>query len=154
MKRTQITLIILALLALLAVVSCRSAQNLPAATRVDYTVAQNYFVRNDVQRFGTMQISTQEQLDSTFGIAAYMGQGGQPTPVDFSRQMVLAVTCKPVDRQVRLEAVGLAMDASRVLTLSYRMEVSGGKLSYTSTPCLLVVTGKRPYTAVKFKRVD
>lgn len=154
MKQTRITLILLALLALLAVVSCRSAKESAPANPISYTVAQNYFVRNDVQHFGEMQISTQEQFDSTFGIAAYMGRGGQPTPIDFSRQMVLAVTCEPVNRHVSLEAVSLSASADGTLTLVYRKKVGGGPLSYTSTPCLVVVADKVPHTAVRFKQVD
>lgn len=126
MKQTRITLILLALLALLAVVSCRSAKESAPATPISYTEARNYFVRNDVQHFGEMQITTQEQFDSTFGAAAYMGQGGQPTPIDFSRQMVLAVTCEPVNRQVSLVAVSLSASADGTLTLVYRKKVTPG----------------------------
>lgn len=155
MKGSRIILILLALLALLAVVSCRSAkESASAATSIRYTVAQNYFVRNDVQRFGEMQIATQEQFESTFGVAAYMGQGGQPTPIDFSRQMVLAVTCKSVDRQVSLDAVSLSVTADGTLTLVYRKKVVGPRLSYTATPCLVVVADKVPHMAVRFKQVN
>lgn len=155
MKQTRITLILLALLALLAVVSCRSAkEQASAATSISYTVPQNYFVRNDVQHFGEMQISTQEQFDSTFGVAAFMGQGGQPTPIDFSRQMVLAVTCKPVNRLVDIDVVSLSASADGTLTLVYRKKVGGTPLSYTATPCLVVVTDKVPHKAVRFRQVD
>ncbi len=155
MKGTRITLILLAMLALLAVVSCRSAkEQASAATSIGYTVAKNYFVRNDVQRFGEMQITTQEQFDSTFGAAAYMGQGGLPTPIDFSRQMVLAVTCKPVNRRVSLDAVSLSAAADGTLTLVYRKKVGGTRLSYTATPCLVVVADKVPHTAVRFKQAN
>lgn len=149
MKQTRITLILLALLALLAVVSCRSAKESASATPISYTEARNYFVRNDVQHFGEMQITTQEQFDSTFGAAAYMGQGGQPTPIDFSRQMVLAVTCEPVNRQVSLSA-----SADGTLTLVYRKKVGDARLSYTATPCLVVVADKVPHTAVRFKQAN
>lgn len=154
MKQTRITLILLALLALLAVVSCRSAKESAPATPISYTEARNYFVRNDVQHFGEMQITTQEQFDSTFGAAAYMGQGGQPTPIDFSRQMVLAVTCEPVNRQVSLVAVNLSASADGTLTLVYRKKAGDARLSYTATPCLVVVADKVPHTAVRFKQAN
>ncbi len=154
MKQTRITLILLALLALLAVVSCRSAKESAQANPISYTVAHNYFVRNDVRHFGEMQIRTQEQFDSTFGVAAYMGQGGQPTPIDFSRQMVLAVTCKPVNRLVDIDVVSLSASADGTLTLVYRKKVGGTPLSYTATPCLVVVTDKVPHKAVRFRQVD
>lgn len=154
MKQTRITLILLALLALLAVVSCRSAKESAPATPISYTEARNYFVRNDVQHFGEMQITTQEQFDSTFGAAAYMGQGGQPTPIDFSRQMVLAVTCEPVNRQVSLVAVSLSASADGTLTIVYRKKVGDARLSYTATPCLVVVADKMPHTAVRFKQAN
>ncbi len=111
-----------------------------AGKSVAYEVAKHYFVRNDVKSFGTSVIKDQASFDAVFGAAAVMGKDGLPTKIDFSRQAVLAVTSAPVQEDVEFVPAGVSGKGGK-LVVSYRRN-SGGKLSYTISPCMLLVVKK------------
>ena len=61
---------------------------------VPFEVAHNYFVRNDVTEPIPAKIASQDEFERYFGMAAFMGKKGQPTPIDFETQFVIAVVCR------------------------------------------------------------
>ncbi len=107
---------------------------------VAYEEAKRYFVRNDVETFGTFVIKDQAAFDAMFGAAAVMGKDGIPTKIDFSRQAVLAVTGAPVKENVEFQPVSVT-DKDGKLTVAYRRK-SNGELTYSITPCMLLVVKK------------
>ena len=60
------------------------------AKQVDYTEAHGYFVRNGAPPHLSCYYDSKEAFDSVFGCAAFMGEGGTPTQIDFTRQSVIA----------------------------------------------------------------
>ena len=114
--------------------SCTSSEDVP------YEVVKNYFFRNDAEIPTSPLITTQEQFDSLFGAAAFMGKGGQPTHVDFDRQSVIAVVLPETDIETTLRPLSLTRSGGS-LTFTYGKE-ENDKVSYTIRPVLLVATDK------------
>lgn len=127
-----------------------SVKDTEAGKIVRYEVAKNYFVRNDVTSYGAFVVEDKKKFEDTFGAAAVMGKDGLPTAIDFSRQCVLCVTCPPTNADVRIEPVSLRKSGG-VLTLVYTKRTVGAPLSYSVTPCLLLVTRKQEGVRVEFE---
>ena len=114
----------------LVMASCHQAAEIP------YVEMKNYFFRNDALIPEDIRIDSQEKFDSMFGAAAFMGMGGVPTPVDFSREIVLAVVGQVTDVATELEPVSLVKKGGNlVLTCK---ETTGDKQSWSMQPLLLI----------------
>lgn len=131
--------------------SCSTAGSVQHGKKLAYTIANHYFVRNDVSQYGTMTINTQADFDKVFGAAAVMGKGGLPTQIDFSKQTVLAVTMPPSGYEVELSPESLSSDGNGMTTFRYRAIKGAEHKSYTSCACLIVVTNKLNEGTVKFQ---
>ncbi len=114
--------------------SCGASEN------VSYDVVRNYFFRNDASVPSSPKITTQEQFDSLFGAAAFMGKDGQPTSLDFDKQFVIAVVLPETDMETQLLPVSLTRSSGK-LTFTYEKK-EGGQVSYTMRPILLVALDK------------
>ena len=71
-----------------------------------------------------------------FGTAAFMGKGGEPTPVDFSSEIVLAVVNPVTDVATELKPVSLVKEG-KCLVLTCK-KITGDKQSWSIQPVLLV----------------
>lgn len=128
----------------LAVASCGNDSSLP------YTVAKNYFVRNDVTDVPSL-ITSQEQFDKYIGAAAFMGNDGEPTKIDFCKQSVIAVAPAETDKSVELAPVSFVKgDKNAVFTYSLK---EGANMGYTIRPLLLVVFDKTLAEDVEVKKL-
>lgn len=58
---------------------------------VNFTVLRNYFHNNNAPALSSPLITSKKAFDEQFGEAAFMGKNGQPTPVNFSKNAVLAI---------------------------------------------------------------
>lgn len=108
---------------------------------VDFTLANNYFVKNAVKKLENPKIETQEQFDEIFGTAAHMGNDGKPTVIDFSKQNVLAVVLPETDRQTEIYPISLQKDEKGEILLTYEVKV-GQKQTYTIRPNFAVIIDK------------
>lgn len=144
------TLFFIALLAVaLFAAGCGSANqssgmgegNVPAnPNRIPYTLAANYFVRNDVPADAVIgkRIDTQEEFNEYFGPAATMDS--QPTPIDFANKYVIAVIALPNFRENSLQVRNLTFYRG-IVTLAYGQ--SAGELqSFSTRPTLIVVVDR------------
>lgn len=145
MKRTILTI---ALISCLAVVSCNTKSEkkttetvAPAdvATDVPYTEAKNYFVKNTFKegQLSNPKISSQQQFDAVFGMARTMGENGKPTPIDFTRQYVIAIVI-PVTNIATTLSVNTLKQKDNAIILNYDVE-EGKKQSYSTQPALLLI---------------
>jgi hypothetical protein len=160
MKHLPITL---ALLTSLALTSCdnatdKSTENSSATaaatpTKVAYSVAQNYFVKNNISSIENPRIETAMAFDSIFGMATTMGEQGKPTAIDFTKQSVLAVMAAETDLLTTLEPISLEKNASNELTLSYKKNV-GAKQTYTMKPSFALIIDKAENGNVVLKEVQ
>jgi hypothetical protein len=66
---------------------------------VPFTQVRNYFVKNDYRdsTLHSLKITNQIGFYKYFGMAATMGNNVKPTPVDFTKQYIVALIAKASD---------------------------------------------------------
>ena len=117
--------------AAMTLLSCREISG-----PVPFQEVERYFFRNDAVLPEDPRIDSQEAFDRLFAPAAVMGRGGTPTPVDFSRETVIAVVCPVTDRATELHPVSLVREgAELVFTCT---ETVGDPQGWSMQPVLLV----------------
>ncbi len=131
---------LIALLAgILTVASCSVLKDVP------FTQLDHYFFKNGQEIPADPKIDTEEEFSALFGMAAVMGKDGIPTPVDFSKEFVIAVVKPVTDQLTELSPISLQMsDGDLVFTYS---ETTGEKMSWSMQPLLLVKADRRYGTA-------
>lgn len=122
--------ILFILIALMPLLSCHQP------TDVSYEQMKNYFFRNDAAIPSSPLIDSAEQFESLFGAAAFMGEKGAPTPVDFEKEFVIAVVCPVTDQSTTLTPESLQKKDDE-LVFTYQKTV-GDKQSWSMQPVLLV----------------
>ena len=108
---------------------------------IPFTVADRYFVNNTVTTIESPKITFREEFDNLFGMAATMAENGQPTPIDFTKQFVIAVIKPESNLETTLTPISLQTDGNHKVVFTYRFE-QGREMSYTTKPCLLIVVDK------------
>ncbi|MBR5436240.1 MAG: hypothetical protein IK120_05180 [Muribaculaceae bacterium] len=139
--------LILSLALFLPFAACTSEQTAaPAeggedAATVAFTVAKNYFFKNDKEIPANPKITTEEQFSNLFGMATVMGENGKPTAIDFSKEFVLAIVLPVTD--VATEIIPLKIEEKdKVLDYCYEVK-TGEKLSYEIRPCSIIILDKK-----------
>ncbi|MBO9594520.1 MAG: hypothetical protein J7599_16575 [Niabella sp.] len=151
MKKIICSVAVLAVLVFGACNSTESAKTetaaenkaLPDGAAIPFTQATHYFVRNDFKdgQLEDPRITTKAGFDAIFGTAATMGRDGQPTPIDFTKQDVIAVIDSVSDDAVSFENPTLQKDGD-YLALSYD-KTKGAKQSFSTRPFLLLIIDKK-----------
>lgn len=136
------------LLFTLSLMSCKSSDSKDSDKSVPFTIAENYFVRNDVTDHKPRVIETEEDFNNTFGMATTMGENGKPTSIDFDSEFVIAVLLPPTNKETNIKPVSLVKENKLVLTLS--VETGNVEHSYTMQPCLILIVDKQYKSEVEF----
>lgn len=111
---------------------------------VNYTEARNYFFRNDAQQPSAMLVMhSQAELDRYFGEAAFMGKGGEPTKIDFSKQFVVAKVLPATNRVTDISLKRIEQTGDKRLTLVWHISVKDAPQSFTMQPMKMVVLDKK-----------
>lgn len=121
--------------ATMMMMGCSSTQD------IAFQTVNNYFYRNDATQ-RPQKIESQEQFDSLFGAAAFMGKDGQPTKVDFNREFVIAIVRDTTSYEDLLTPVSLKL-AGDSLVFTYQEQLGKERRSYQIQPILLVKTAKK-----------
>ena len=120
---------------------------------VPYTVANNYFVNNNIgDTVPPVKITSREELEKYFGMAAGMGKDGQPTPIDFSKQYVIAVVKPVTDTLTVLKPKSLKRNKKGNVVFTYKVKTKGTQ-SYSIRPLLMIVVDKTYDADVVLKEV-
>ena len=127
-------ILIILLAAMLA--ACGQKKDIP------FEVAHNYFVRNDVTEPIPAKIVSQDEFERYFGMAAFMGKKGQPTPIDFEIQFVIAVVLPETSHSTELRAESLSDDGQK-LTFTYHVDVADKENTWTQVPVLLIAVDRQ-----------
>ena len=98
---------------------------------------RNYYYLHDTIPQTCLKITSQEQFDRYFGPAAFMGKGGEPTPIDFSREFVVAKVFPQTYHAVKLSDVKLTSQSDSMVTLHYHY-AEGAPRSYSIRPHILL----------------
>lgn len=119
---------------------------------VEFKVAKNYFVKNDIKTINASKFETEESFNNVFGMATTMAKDGKPTKIDFSKQFVIAVIRPETDLDTSMEPVRLEKNKMGGLTLSYQV-VIGKKLSYYILPYFAIIVDKTHNGEIELKEL-
>lgn len=119
--------------------------------KISYLKLDNYFVKNNVKKVKT-KITSQKEFDSYFGAATVMGVNGKPTQIDFSKQVVIAVSKEATNYSTSIEVTGVAMGSMGDVIVSYKIN-KGTKQTYTSRPLTLLAIDKNNTGNVILKEI-
>jgi len=89
---------------------------------VPFVEAKNYYIRNDYKdsTFHILKITTQNEFYNIFGMATTMGKEGKPTPIDFSKQYIIACIAKIASNIGAIEVTGLTK-IKKAFILTYHL---------------------------------
>lgn len=109
------------------------------AAPVDFTEAQNYFVLNSLRltHVKHLVIKSDEEFHEVLGESPVMGKNGEPTPIDFKKQFVLAVILPETNRSTQVYPLSVLQRGDAVF-FNYKVD-RGEQRSYTITPFTAVV---------------
>ena len=127
----KILICVFTAVALVACSVCSQPESIP------FEVAHNYFVRNDVSSV-PIKIDSQELFERYFGMAAFMGKNGEPTPIDFSKQFVIAIVLPETAHSTELSAERLTEEGD-CLMLTYQVSVAEKENTWTQVPVQLII---------------
>ena len=122
--------ILLFLACVAALIACAGPKDVP------YTELDHYFFKNGQDVPDNSKIDSEEAFATLFGMAPIMGESGKPTPVDFSKEFVIAVVNPVTENETELEPESLRMENGG-LVFTYD-ETVGERQSWTMRPILLV----------------
>lgn len=109
---------------------------------VSYVLLKNYFHNNDAPIPTTPMIKTQQEFDAQFGMAASMGEDGQPTPVDFKKQVVIAIVLPETNVATTIDSVVITQPERLRLQVNCIVR-QGDKQSYTTQPIYLMAIDRK-----------
>lgn len=129
---------------LIAIFVCSCQTNKSNSTSIlSYKTAHNYFVRNDykIQEIVEKVITTKDEFNKFFENATFMGESGKPTPIDFSKENVIAILYQKTDDAV--EIIPVKLEKSQTGECIYRYQVKiGDKRSFYVVPKLVIIVNK------------
>lgn len=144
-------LILMLLCGVVFLCSCKSGDNSTAGSNVNFTVAKNYFFKNNAEIPANPKINSAEEFHNLFGMAAVMGKDGMPTAIDFSKQFVLAVVLPVTDVATEIQPLDVKVQDGE-LVYEYSVK-TGEKMTYSMQPMKLIVLD-REYDGLKVKVVE
>lgn len=116
------------------------ANEMNESKAVIYKVASRYFIKNDVTELPS-KINSREEFEKYFGAATVMGEDGKPTPIDFEKEYVIAVTVEASNKLIELQPISLTKTGEEI-NFDYSV-TEGGETSYTSRPALVIIVSKK-----------
>ena len=140
--------IVLVLAVILALTACNNKKSTAPVTKenenneVPFTIVRNYFFKSDLEISpANTKITSEEIFNGLFGMATTMGEGGNPTEIDFSKQIVLAIVLPVTDYETEINPVKLEVQGDSLL---YTFEIKRGeKQSYSIQPISIIAIDKK-----------
>jgi hypothetical protein len=117
-----------------------------------YKTANNYFVKNTYKdgELENPKITTQADFENIFGMATTMGVNGKPTPIDFSKEYVIAIIGAITDNATTIN-INNVNKIANIITVTYT-ETKGEKQSYTIRPFQLIIVNNQYQGEVKLQQ--
>ena len=140
MKQSMVLTVAGVVLTILA--ACGAAGSLRRAqTDVPFTVAHHYYYKSYTEAPANPMVTTRAEFDKRYGEAAVMGKNGQPTDIDFGRQLAIGVVLPLTNDHVEVRPTRLTADGD-TLVLYYQVETLERNMSSTMRPMALVVVDR------------
>ncbi|WP_426479642.1 hypothetical protein ACP3T3_09500 [Chryseobacterium sp. CBSDS_008] len=132
--------------------SCKT--NTAPSKSITFKAAENYFVKNTYRVGKPVEkvITSKKEFDEIFGMAAYMGNKGMPTAIDFSKEQVIAIMLPITNTSTEIFPLKLVNTKTDEAEFFYKIK-TGEKLSYDIKPKLLLIINK-DYKTIHFNKED
>lgn len=142
--------IIIILISTLLVSSC--TVNTPQKN-ISYKPAKKYFVKNtyDNKDLSEKIITSQDEFDQVFGAASTMGINGKPTPIDFSKENVLALIYPKTSLEVKIIPISLQENKQNIV-YSYKV-TEGAQRSFMTIPNAIIIIQKPDSKKIIFHKI-
>ncbi|MDR6487132.1 hypothetical protein J2799_001617 [Chryseobacterium vietnamense] len=142
--------IIIILISTLLVSSC--TVNTPQKN-ISYKQAKKYFVKNayDNKDLTEKIITSQDEFERVFGAATTMGINGKPTPIDFSKENVLALIYPKTSLEVKIIPISLQENEQNIV-YSYKV-IEGPQHSFTTIPNTIIIIQKSDLKKIVFHKI-
>lgn len=98
-----------------------------------------------------LKITSREDFDKIFGMAAVMGKDSMPTNIDFARQYVIAVICKTTNHSAALDVSDLVKSNDSIM-VNYKY-TEGEKTSYSSRPFKILIVDSQDQGELKLQKI-
>lgn len=125
---------------LILIAACGSGSQ-PSGSEVPFTVAKNYFIKNNVSSIPQPELDNTAAFNEIFGMASTTGEQGRPTAIDFDKQYVIAIALPETDTATTIEPVRLAYNKQKELVYSYRIRREE-ELGFRIRPSLVIIVDK------------
>jgi len=109
---------------------------------VEYNIARNYFFNNNVEVPDNPIVTTQENFEQLYGMAAVMGKDGAPTPIDFSKEFVIGIVLPITNDYTEIIPEALEKEGD-VLTLYYKVSIKELNMSSSMQPMVLIIVDRK-----------
>ena len=139
------------LLTLLAVIGLCSCNKAPESISVPFEEVEHFYSIDNVSSTVTRKIMDEATFDSMFGAAFTME--AQQTPLDFTKEFVIAVVNPATDEKTTLTPVSLVKENDNLI-FTYSEQI-GEKVTYTSKPSLIIRVDKQydaPLQVIKVQK--
>jgi len=140
-KMKKVFFTIAALLVLAACASEQSSSPGDGGNEVAFEVARNYFFKNGQAIPTDPKITTAEDFERLFGMAAFAGDDGKPTAIDFAKQFALAIILPVTDIETEITPIKV-IEKGDSLYYTYNIK-TGGKQSYNTQPLSIIILDKQ-----------
>lgn len=118
--------------------ACKNAsESVAQPTNVAYQEAKNYFTISSEMEKMPIKIISQKQLNKFFGMAAYMGKGGNVTMVDFNKYFIIPIALPESYQETEIAQVRLQGNKKQ-LHLHYTVK-EGKTRSFSTAPLRLIM---------------
>lgn len=120
---------------------------------IPYQSAKKYFVKNTSGQKDFIEkiITSQDEFDQIFGAATTMGQSGKPTPINFSKENVLALIYPKTNLEVQIIPISL-QEKGQNIVYSYKV-TEGGQRSFMTIPNTIIIIQKPDSKKIIFQKV-
>lgn len=109
-----------------------------AEEEIPFIVMQNYFVKNTANdSLSLVEVTSKEEFEKLFGTAAYMGDNGLPTAIDFGKEFVIGVIGSTTWFDENYVPVALKK-CGNAFEFSYKTVRGNEKRSFSIRPSLLI----------------
>ena len=114
-------------------------------TKEEFDFLKSQFAMSNItdsQGNKNLKITSQAEFDKQFSAAAFMGEKGKVTKIDFSKEFVIAKVLPVTDKETILKPIRLVENGKDKLQLFYSLK-EGKQQSYFTQPMFILIVGNK-----------
>lgn len=119
-------------------------ETVAAADDVPYTIANRYFINSDYPEGKKFipAITTEEEFKAIFGMARVNTPDGKPTPIDFTKQYVVAIINESTNGLAEIKVNSLKKENDHIV-MEYSIKNTNQSSQMTTRVPLIIILDKK-----------